>query len=137
MSETNLPNCRKQLEVCASFTDYHLRYQLLLKQLPTDSIVKHADAAQAIKDAHSKARPDAEDLSHMAEKLPDMESLKSLLVAAKSCGSSRNPHCGATEQAHRLEKSLNSKEWKTRFSLGKMVLPTHIFRDRGIRTVIS
>ena len=90
----------------------------------------HADDVHDIKDSHSKARPDAEDLSKMVGELPDMERIKSLLVAAKSRGSSRNPHGGATEQAHRLKKSLNSKEWQTRFSLGKMVLATHIFAIR-------
>ena len=61
-SESNMAKCYAQFKVCSSYADYHLRYKLLLSQVPMDIANQCASASQHIKDSQERAAASASDL---------------------------------------------------------------------------
>ena len=128
MAESNLLSCRKQFKVYESYSDYHMRFQILTKQLPMEVVIKHADLIQWIRDSHTQSTKGAEKISGLVDNFPIVDSLRELLATAKQCGSSKLPHGGQTEQSHTLKKKLNAYEW------GNSFMPANFFHFYPIFT---
>ena len=122
MDESNLLSCRKQYKVLQSYSEYHMRFQILTKQIPMEVVLKHADSIQEIRDAHSKGTKDAEKISGLVDGFPNMTNLQELLVTVKQCGSSKMAHSGRTEQAHTLKKKMDTYDWNKSFTEGNSFL---------------
>ena len=120
-SEENLLRCQKQYKVCESYTDHHLRYQFLLRQVPIESVTRAADAITSIRQSHKKAQADGEALRLAASSMKTIKDLKNLLSMAKAigCPNNKTAHTGTTEQAHLLKKALAESRWEDAFTDGK------------------
>ena len=116
MSETNLLNANKQHQVCLSFAAYHLRYQLLLQQVPFDMVTKNAQAIESIKTAHVAAKGQAVKLAEKVSSMKTIGDLRDLITLAKTSASSTHGHGGTTEQAHSLKEALQTYDWSENFT---------------------
>ena len=121
ISESNVSECHQQYKVCESFTDWHSRYQLLLKAVPIDSIAKLDDSAKAIRKSKQESPNDANKLGHLVGSLKGVSSIRDLLAAVR-VSAAKATICGTTEQAHILKKKLQESRWSDSFAEGT----THI-----------
>ena len=119
MSESNIATCRKKLRVCESFADYHTRYQILVRKIPTASISKIADASHAIRMAHVHAGNDAVQLSSMADRIKNVDSIRDVRSFVKSISAKVARNGSTTEQAHAVRKVIVRKDWAKTFEGGK------------------
>ena len=110
MTEENVSKCHKQYQVCASFADFHLRYQIMISQVPMAAVIKHSESILAIRNAHHQAQEDGKDMEGKASELTCVEDVRGLLSAVSLCGTSRNLGAGRTEQAHMLKSALQKFE---------------------------
>ena len=81
-------------------------------------VIKRADSIQGILDAHTQETKGAEEIIGLVDNLPNLDSLRELLVTAKQCGSAKLSHGGEKENAHTLKKKMNAYDWENSFIPG-------------------
>ena len=104
-SDGNMAKCSKQFSVCESYANYHLRYELTLKQAPMKAISTYSDSLARIRQEESMASIESDNLASKAESLHSVKDVQGLLAAAVSCGPNW-AQVGMNDQAHRLQKAL-------------------------------
>ena len=105
-------NCNKEFPAGSSYADYHIRYQIPIKQIPIKVAPVKAGSVPSIREAQMKAIGDSDELADEVDDLPDVDSLGDHLLSSKNFGSANGFHGGKTEEAHRRKTKPGPYVWK-------------------------